>query len=52
MDRAVEAQPLLDRRADEPRFALELLALPGMLEQREHGVADQADGRLVPGLDV
>jgi hypothetical protein len=45
---AVEAQELLDRRAHQAGVGRQPAALVRMTQQREHGVADQVGGRLVP----
>ena len=48
LDRALEAEELLDGRWDEPGLAAQELPLVGVSQQREHPVGDQVRRRLQP----
>ena len=49
LDGAIEAQQLLDGGPEEIRVTMQRAQRVGMPQQREHAVADQVGGRLVPG---
>lgn len=48
LHRTVVAQQSFDRRLDERGVVFQLLELIGVLQQRQHAVADEVDGGFVP----